>query len=269
MDEIEKYIKYSLKKNSPEDVRKELASKGYNPEDYDYVFNKISLEKKRRIIYRGILLTILLLAILVRLLILNPIIDESNITEKVYSDEPIFLPKIISYSTDPKDWIENNTISVEASTNGTGVLTSESVQYLTEDLFSEFIFDGYYQGEYFKKGIEGKIEITNNFDPDDGILQILLVNKLEDNISKVLIFLDEDWRRKIVPTSIWWGINYENNKMFNFNNEISRGVYLDTIDDSDRFVEGFNVHFGGVAVGDITQNKIDNDEANVTFVRIR
>lgn len=265
MNEIEKYIKESMKSTDEASIKRELAAKGYNPEDYNYMFQKVS-SKNVRLIYYSVVFGILVVALLLRFFL----VDFSQPPQgPVLSQEEIYIPQLKDYSQNPKDWIENRTLSLEQATQGKGVLEGDSLKYLSSEYFSAFTYDGYYQGEYFTRKIEGKIEITNELNSEDGIPQIMIVNRLEGNNSKVLIFVDEDWKKKVVPNNIWWGINFENNKIFDYSNEIAPGIYLDEIDDSNRFIEGFNVHFGGVAVGDITQQKIDNQEINVTYVRVR
>lgn len=264
MNEIEEYIKKNLKIVGESEIRKELAAKGYNPEDYNYMFTKVN-SNKSRLIYYGVIFGVLLFALLLRFIFL----DVSQVpTGKVISNEEIYLPSYKNYSSDPADWIDDSILDIDSATQGEAVLEGNSLKYLSEEYFSAFTYDGYYQGEYFIDKIENRIEITNQLNSSDGVAQIMIVNRLEGNKSTTLIFVDEDWKNKIVPNNIWWGIHFDNSKVFDYSNEVAPGIYLDEIDDSNRFVQGFNVHFGGVAVGDITQQKIDSQETNVTYVRV-
>lgn len=270
MNEIEKYIKDNYAKSGEAELRKELVSQGYRPEDFEGYFENMKKSKSSRATFYIVLGIILLVAILVKLFIVNPMPQTGIIKDKVITES------IQKYSSDPKDWITKDSIlDVPAATNGSGYVDSSTLQYMDGSVNTAFTYDGYYQGKYFTNSYseEGKtlIEITGRLNTTDGIPQIIVVEKInkDNNSVKAMIFVDEDWKKQIVPTYVRWGINFEKNKMFDYSNSPKQGIYMDVIDDSARFNNNFNVHFGGIAIGDITQEKIDRDELNVTYVNFR
>jgi hypothetical protein len=196
--------------------------------------------------------------------------DDGIIRDKVITGERM------TYSSDPKDWIDDNSvIDIPAATNGSGYADSSSLQYIDGSIATAFTYDGYYQGKYFTDSYSANgttfIEVSSRLNPNDGIPQIIVIEKIDKENDTVIamIFVDEDWKKQIVPTYIRWGINFEMNKIFDYSYSPRTGVYMDKIDDSGRFDNDFNAHFGGIAVGDITQDKIDRDELNVTYVNFR
>ncbi|TKJ17378.1 hypothetical protein CEE44_02485 [Candidatus Woesearchaeota archaeon B3_Woes] len=193
----------------------------------------------------------------------------------------ITLPKKIVYSKDPQDWIEEegitNIIDVKHATEGNGYFNTNNQQYKYLQVNTAFGYDGFYKGAFFKnKYIDSSnqlhIEITPNLNPNDGILQGIIVEKFENGKPISYIFLDEDWRKQFNDNiNIVWGQTYQNFKKFEFN-QISTGVYMDKVeDDSDRFFEDFNIHVGGVLVGDLKvfgENISQIEEENVTLIAI-
>jgi hypothetical protein len=269
MDKIEKYIRENHGKIKNEELRKELVSQGYRPDDFQNIFDTIQKEKASRKRFYIILAIILIAAIAIRYLVINPFVLNTNTDiTKVSKD--------IVYSSDPKDWIDKNSrIDVTAAANGTAYKDSDSMQYQDGDVITAFTYDGYYQGIPFEESYVNNsityIEVTDSLNASDGVPQIMIVEKINKKNKTVaaMIFVDEDWKQKIVPTIIRWGTNFENNKIFDFSYSPRKGIYMDKIDDSERFDENFNVHFGGIAVGDITQKKIDARDNNMTYVRVR
>ncbi len=171
------------------------------------------------------------------------------------------LPKKITYSKNPQDWVETKIniriIDVEQVTEGRGYFNTNNQQYKFLSINTAFGYDGIYKGELFKNQYLDysdivRIEITPNLIPNDGILQGLIVEKFEDEKLVAYIFLDEDWKKQFGDSiNIVWGSEYQNFKKFEFQ-QISIGVYMDKVeDDLDRFSEDFNIHQGGIMVGDI------------------
>ncbi len=188
------------------------------------------------------------------------------------------LPKKTTYSKNPQDWVETKIniriIDVEQVTEGRGYFNTNNQQYKFLSINTAFGYDGIYKGELFKNQYLDysdivRIEITPNLIPNDGILQGLIVEKFEDEKLVAYIFLDEDWKKQFGDSiNIAWGSEYQNFKKFEFQ-QISIGVYMDKVeDDLDRFSEDFNIHQGGVMVGDIQTSGLNmlQIEEDVTVI---
>ena len=268
MDEIKKYIKQELKNRNAEDIKRELVSKGYTPEQFENYFNSSSGKFFSRKTYYVVLGLILILTLIFRLVFVNINIESANNIEQInYSEE-------IEYSPNPENWFKEDNVSLDIveATAGKGLLVGDSLQYVDSSIGTSFSYDGFYQGNYFEKYYSKNnvslIEFTYNLDPNDGIPQIIIFPKIINNELYEVIFVDEDWKEKIVPNYIWWGTQYQKNKIFSYDYQVKEGIYMQEILD-DRFDKNFNVHYGGLLVGDLTQQKIDNQNNNITFVRIR
>ncbi len=170
-------------------------------------------------------------------------------------------PKKITYSKNPQDWVKTKInqriIDVEQATEGRGYFNTNNQQYKFLSINTAFGYDGIYKGalfknQYFDNSDILRIEITPNLIPNDGILQGIIVEKFEDEKLIAHIFLDEDWKKQFGDTiNIAWGSEYQNFKKFELK-QISTGVYMDEIeDDIERFSEDFNIHQGGIMVGNI------------------
>ena len=274
MEEIEKYIRENLKgKKDIPGIKQNLASQGYNPEDYDALFSEVLDEKKGRKKYYLLLAIIVIVAVLLRFFLINPITE--NATGPVKSAEALYTGIGPKFSTDPKEWVTKDSLDIVAATNGSAQLYSDSLQYLQGSIATAFTYSGAYHGKSFSWNYTENnmtfIEITNKLNSTDGIPQAIIVEKLDQvtGESEALIFVDEDWKSKIVPTYIWWGANFENSRIFDFSHEIIPGIYMDSVNDSSRFASNFNLHQGGVAIGDITQEKIDSGSNDTTYVMIQ
>ncbi|MBN2881578.1 hypothetical protein JXM83_06035 [Candidatus Woesearchaeota archaeon] len=272
MTDLGKYIQEKLKTTSPEEIRKDLISQGFMPDQFESFFS--SSPKKSifgnlhgRKLYYFLLIAILVFALLLRFFIINPSISDKDV---LTNGEGL----IIGFP-DEKPLIDDNVLSVSTATEGQGFFNGNSLDIAFDDVLTTFTFDGYYHGIYFESSYvdnttnETLIEITNNFNLTDGIPQIFITEFIENSSVVAKIYVDEDWREKIVPNYIWWGVGFSNKKIFDYSNEISPGIYVDSVNDSSRFTNNYNLHLGGLAVGDITQEKIDSDSSDVTYVRVK
>ena len=191
-----------------------------------------------------------------------------------------FLRKEDTYSDNPKTWIEDKTlgvkeINVDKVTKGKGYVNYLGEQYKDGSIETVFSFDGIYKGEifdneYIDKSGKMLIKITNKLDPGDGIIDAQIIERIDNGIPTVFIFVDEDWKNSIgANTNIIWGKNYQNIEKFIFD-EISEGVYMHKIlDDLSRFDNNFKESSGGVLVGDITLDNVENNDlSDVILIRM-
>ncbi len=167
------------------------------------------------------------------------------------------LPKEKAYSDNPKDWIEKGEIDVDLATKGKGYINPIGQQYRDGEISTVFEIEGYYKGDYFSEEFieNGKVKmrITNDLNPNDGVIEGFMTEKKEKGKWIVDIFVDEDWRQKVGKTNILWGILYRQEKTFLFN-EISKGIYHDQIiDDENRFEDNARIRSFGIIVGDLTR----------------
>ncbi|MBI2138817.1 hypothetical protein HYU13_04460 [Candidatus Woesearchaeota archaeon] len=179
----------------------------------------------------------------------------------------LFFPREPYYSDDPKDWIENKEgnvkeINIKEATSGKGYIDFNGLQYETEAFGTVFSYDGWYQGNYFRDQYTDPAEervlmrIGPSMKPHDGVIEGFIIEKVKDGKPLLFIFLDNDWRNNVQNTTIFWGKAYQNDKLFNFSFEVSKGVYLDWVeDDAERFENNYNIHNGGVWVGELKENR--------------
>jgi len=183
------------------------------------------------------------------------------------------LPKSIVFSNDPKDWIDKNNEITEVNVNqvskGKSHIDNLGQQFndYEKEIRTSFKQEGFYKGNYFTNSYSEKnkevMKITNKINPNNGIIEGYILEIIEDK-PIVYIFLDQDWKEKIGETNIFWGINFANEKRFDFE-EISKGIYMNKIiDDANRFSNNFTIHTWGVIVGDLTK---DND-VNKTLIKL-
>ena len=191
-----------------------------------------------------------------------------------------FRPKKIVYSDKPEDWIDekpNGTIEVnfEQVTKGAGTFNENNEQYTYALIDTSFGYEGLYEGQYFKRKYyspDRKIlmEITDNLVPGDGIIQGIIVERIDENQPKAFIFIDEDWKNRYGnAVNIIWGEKYQNMKRFEYN-EIKDGIYMDQIiDDKNRFLQTYNdVHFGGIVVGNINSDAVQEGNTTGTLMML-
>lgn len=196
----------------------------------------------------------------------------------------LFMPRVPEYSDEPRTWVEEKEnikkISTDKVTKGKGHFDDTSEQYKDINAFIEtaFSYTGIYKGNGFFKekyyarvgGLEELVmEITPEFDSTDGVLQGIIIERIENDIPEAFIFLDEDWKKQFSDLYIVWGANYQNEKKFEFNDV--GGVYMDhVVDDKDRFTSDSysGVTYGGIVVGDLTKEDIQNGNTNGTMIML-
>jgi len=177
-------------------------------------------------------------------------------------------PKEMVYSDNPEDWIDekpNDTMEVnfEQVTKGAGTFNEINEQYKYALIDAVFGFDGIYEGEFFKNkyyGPNGSIlmEITKDLVLNDGILQGVIAERIDDAQPIAFIFLDEDWKDKFGNSvNIVWGATYQNSMPFEYV-PVANGIYMTPIlDDPGRFPFTYNdAHLGGIVVGNVNANDI-------------
>lgn len=188
----------------------------------------------------------------------------------------VSIPPAVVYSDDPATWIEakpdgKNMVSVDKVTQGEGEF--EDSKTVLEDVIA-INYDGLYDGEYFRGtryfDDDGNVllRITDEMVPNDGILDGIILEREEGESLKAFIFVDEDWKTEFGNLNIAWGRSYEHFKEYQFN-EVSPGVYMDSIDDDkNRFEYDYRISYGGIAVGDFTQEDVSEwNEEGLTVMR--
>jgi len=189
------------------------------------------------------------------------------------------------YSDDPKTWVEGRKdtrkINTDKVTKGKGYFDDSSEQYkdINSYIDTAFGYEGIYKGNgffkeqyYLRAGEMSELvmEITPNFNSTDGVLQGIIIERIENDVPEAFIFLDEDWRKEFSELYIVWGANYENEKKFEFN-MVEVGVYMDhVLDDKSRFTEESysGVTYGGIIVGDLTREDIQNGNTDGTIIML-
>ncbi len=172
-------------------------------------------------------------------------------------------PKQITSFGNIQGWVHEEgdsvIVDVRKITDGKGYFNTNNQQYRFLSINTAFGYGGSYKGslfrnQYYSYSYGLRMEITPNLKPNDGILQGIIVEKFEDGKPVAYIFLDEDWKKQFGDTiNIAWGGIYQNLKPFKFK-PVARGVYMDRIeDDPNRFSDDFDIHEGGIMVGNINR----------------
>ncbi|MBW2979884.1 hypothetical protein KY360_00525 [Candidatus Woesearchaeota archaeon] len=177
-------------------------------------------------------------------------------------------PKVLPYSDDPKTWVskekEAMVISVDDVTKGQGFDAGDDFYLDIDGTTTSFLYEGYCYGKYFKKECvqNGRVilRISSEMDPNDGIMDIYIAERVIDEEYKVYIFVDEDWKAKMPATNIISGNDksYTKSKRFIFR-KVGEGIYMDEInDDPSRFMYSHRLSLTGIIVGDITLQQVQN-----------
>lgn len=177
----------------------------------------------------------------------------------------VFKPRKPYFTDDPATWVDRTdmvtrTVNIEKATKGQAYDSVNSVYFAINGTTTAFLYEGYYEGEYFQKEYSRNGDVLMRIGPDikpnDGIIEGFVVERVIDGVYDVLVFLDNDWRQQIPNTNIVWGSSYERVKPFAFN-EISSGVYMDQIeDDPERFSFNHMQSNTAIIVGGITQEQV-------------
>ena len=176
-------------------------------------------------------------------------------------------PALPLYQNMPDTWIEEKgdvkEISVDKVTKGESFVDTNGQQYITKEIGTVFNYNGWYKGQAFRREFRdnsGKVlmRINQNMDPDDGVSEAFVIERIqkESNEDKLTtyVFLDEDWKIN-VPTKLYYGKRFENEKEFDFTKEIAKGIYMNELRDTpERFANNYATHYGGVIVGDFRED---------------
>ena len=104
--------------------------------------------------------------------------------------------------------------------------------------------------------------------PANGIIEGFIVETFEDGIPVAHIFLDEDWKRQLGDTYIYWGASFGQSRQFHFTAS-EGGIYADAItDEPERFEKAYKLHRGGIIVGDVTPQKLEQEDTNITIIKL-
>lgn len=166
-------------------------------------------------------------------------------------------------------------INVSEATNGKGYTDrGDNIHYRDEKYWTVFTGYGLYNNELFtnvyKEDDKILMQITPNLDPWNGIIEGYMTFKINKTKEELLvnIFLDRDWKNNVKgTTNIIWGKEFQNIKEFGFN-EISPGIYMDTIVDKDayRFEVGYEGPDTNVAVTNATLEDVKADRTEGIIV---
>jgi hypothetical protein len=187
------------------------------------------------------------------------------------AQEPVELPK---YPQTPQGWVQDahlvKKINIDYVTEGRGYVDGVGQQVRLKDISTVFNTRGYYQGNLFYNNYTLKektyMKIGPNMIPSDGIIEAYIVFDIINKTPTYRIFVDEDWKKRVQPTNIWWGFDHSNQKEFEFN-EIKRGIYMDTVyDDPSSFSEDYKITYNKLFVGDMTEIKLTASDEKMTFL---
>ncbi|MBU0756457.1 MAG: hypothetical protein KKF44_00190 [Nanoarchaeota archaeon] len=215
-------------------------------------------------------------------------------------------PGYTYFTKEPEQWIENNDYSDDTSDVFINIkkATRDLSRFngLKQDIYYfgklvTFFSHGYYDGIQFegiyvdpsviekiddptieemqkllKESI--KIQITNNLDPNNGVIEGMILGKIENDDFVFYLFVDEDWKEQLEYTNILWGKKLDdentlNIRPFDFSNEFE-GIFIDKIDyDVDWFKTNSN---GGIFLGEINMDTLkinEQKDLNSTFIYIQ
>jgi len=187
-----------------------------------------------------------------------------------------FFVKEEGYSDDPKKWLEKNgrviEVSVDKATKGEGYLDVNGQQYRSENVNTMFRYEGYYKGSRFVDVFntinnQALMRITKDLQPSDGIIDGFIVVRIENDVPIFNIFIDNDWKNRVVPTNILHGVENKIEKL-NFE-ELRPGIFYAKFITDEGFFDDFQFHLGSIMVGDFTQEKIDNENNDITMMVVQ
>jgi len=241
---------------------------------------------KKTIILSGIVILIVLVLILIK--INQPQIPK----EKTY------------FTAEPETWIEENVltddekdvrINVMKASGGKSSFSGNKLDYFYAGKENVFFSHGSYKGENFdtvylepefyeiNQNLTRQelldltkeytlMEITPYLNPEDKIMQGFILAKKDENGFLFYIFVDEDWKKSLEFTNIVYGSNFNDintlkTKKFTFD-EIKEGIYMDKIEDYDKWYEEDPVK-GGIIVGEVKLNELKDNTKNITYIIIR
>ena len=159
---------------------------------------------------------------------------------------------------DTRSWFDKKGdaygLNIFASTNGMGEFSDGTLSFLEGDYEYLFIYEWAYKGEI----ASDILVISPLFHTKDGIPEAFAAMRYENSTRYAYFFVDEDWKKEMPNTMLFWGDIYENEKEFSFN-EAQKGVYYDKVEDKRGRIRG-----PGPLIGDLSRET----QEKKTFVRI-
>jgi hypothetical protein len=170
-----------------------------------------------------------------------------------------------SYTQNPKHWIDNqgqgiqniNTLKV---TSERAAYKNGIIDYNDGTVSAAFQSYGLYNGDFFStyavEGDKAVIEIGPNMDPNNGIMEIYILEKFENGVPYIYVFADSEWIQHMPTTNLIWGKSFENEERASFE-KIKDGIYYaKVLDDKDRFIAPADdgndwQQVGGILVGNL------------------
>ncbi len=256
----------------------------------------IKMKNKKTVNFVILFLVVILMGVVVYL-----------IMEFVEKPEPLLPGEKVFFSEEPENWVYDNPstldedvkIDVFMATEGKTRLAKSQQDYFINGDITSFFYQGMFKGNHFKseylpkdfsnitKGLAisekremaddlALMQITNEFDPDDGIINGFILGKEEDGKVVFYIFVDNDWKSELEFTNIIWGNNFRdieslNERSFDFS-KLEGGVYIDKLEtDVDWYKE--DVIKGGIVVGEVDEESfiklMRNEQQNMTYMMVR
>lgn len=242
--------------------------------------------------------------IIIIILIIVGIVLISTASYLIYRQQPKPLGNAY-FASEPTDWVEISEetnqpeINVFKATRGLSEIDFTQQDYHTEDDLISFFYHGYYRGEDFQtlyldkefyelsedKSEEEEIalaekyavmKIDQDINPNDGVINGLIIGKEENNNFVFYIFVDEDWKQKLTYTNIIWGDSFINPSSLHIKNfdfsKSKNGIYVYKVDtDTDFFQK--KPQEGGIMVGELTidlvQKYWNNEDFDSIFMMLR
>ena len=250
--------------------------------------NIIELIKQKKVIYGMIIFVILFLAAFIIIRILDSQVPETT---------PYF-------TKEPETWIEEDTLTEEEedvvvnvmkATEAKSSFAGNKQDYFFQGNEEVFFLHGVYEGEdfdmihfkpgFFESGIYTNyenlknapdnyklMELTKRLDPKDGVIQGFILARRESSKFNFYIYIDEDWKNKLMYTNIIYGEDfYDENTLISKNfefTEIGEGIYMNKIEDNSFWYDQ-SPRRGGIVVGKITKQEFIDNKLNSTFMVVR
>lgn len=208
------------------------------------------------------------------------------------------------YTDNSKDWVSNvvnyesseqTAIDVEKMSKGDAYIDDEHQRYTINGDITSFFYNGYYNGKKFRteyreeefynlsvgknekemKELDKKLtkmRIAAEMNPNDGIIEGIVVARFEKNRFVFYVFVDEDWRKQLKFTNIISGnkldeISSLQQQEFDFSS-LQNGVYINKIAGNLNWYNQ-NPSTGGIIVGEITKEDVVNNNLSSTFIVVR
>jgi hypothetical protein len=181
----------------------------------------------------------------------------------------LIMPEKPYYSDAPNDWTEKTAegtyVDIEKATKGQSFDNERNEYFIVNGTRTSFKYEGFYNGNYFEKEYleNGKIRmrVGTTLNPNDGIIEGIATERINNGVYEVLIFVDEDWRKQMPSTNIIWGAKYQLVKPYSFT-PVRDGIYLSIIeDDPERFGDNHHTSYAGIIVGAITPAEVKEGQS--------